>query len=182
MDRVWCNNDEPVRCGCVDIDGIDSEELTTLVKLWNREDVQPHVSLSHINAQYNGWYWNIKYLHENNRGQSCRPLLAYPRNISIRPDWKSVTVSVCTPEFGSKLYTLIHQTTNTYSDVCGLYMAPRAKAGNVMCMTIRSAQMTAIFDDPLPEMPWRQFQSSSMQNAEHGNVSTSLQGWQFEHE
>ena len=41
------NMDEIIRCGCV-AKGIDSEELTTVVKLWNREDVQPHVSLSYV--------------------------------------------------------------------------------------------------------------------------------------
>ena len=41
QDSNPCNIDETIRCGCVIIEGIDSEELTTVVKLWNREDVQP---------------------------------------------------------------------------------------------------------------------------------------------
>ena len=46
--RNPCNIDEANRCGCVDIEGPDSEELTTVVKLWNREDAQPHVGLTHV--------------------------------------------------------------------------------------------------------------------------------------
>ena len=48
QDSNPCNIAEIIRCGCVDIEGIDSEELTTVVKLWNREDVLPHVSLSYV--------------------------------------------------------------------------------------------------------------------------------------
>ena len=39
MDNICCNNDEAVPSGCVDIKGIDSEELTTVVKLLNRGNV-----------------------------------------------------------------------------------------------------------------------------------------------
>ena len=35
MDGIWCNSDEGVRCGCVDIEGIDSEKLT-IEKMSNR--------------------------------------------------------------------------------------------------------------------------------------------------
>ena len=47
-DRIWSNNDKAVRCGCAHIKGIDSEELTTLSKLRNQEDVQPHICFSHV--------------------------------------------------------------------------------------------------------------------------------------
>ena len=39
------NINESVRCGCVDIEGIDSDEITTVVKLRIRENVKPRLKL-----------------------------------------------------------------------------------------------------------------------------------------
>ena len=53
----WSDNHEVIRCGCDDIEGIDSEELTTIVKLWNRKDGQPPVCLSRTLEDI--VYWKI---------------------------------------------------------------------------------------------------------------------------